>query len=211
VKIRAFILAVAAMLLVACNDGEKTTKNMIQQKDFSDGDHLLKAVVGDKSFYYEYSAEKGKFLRVWVERYEYGKLAEKAGGVGIGMTEDAKGEMLFYFLEDSEWDNYYLRKVITDESGYAVSNSQIPKPDEKLGAGTWGPVINDKMEFTEDMVLGYMAFFEADDGNSVSFRTNVTDPKEFIEENGDVPLLYLIRASLSDEDEWDWNNETGKE
>jgi hypothetical protein len=53
VKIRAFILAVVAMLLVACSDGEKTTKNMIQQKDFSDGDHLLKAVVGDKSFFCE--------------------------------------------------------------------------------------------------------------------------------------------------------------
>lgn len=207
-KIRAFIISFTALILVACSDEE--IKNSIQQKELSGENYLLKAAVGEMNYYYEFTAEKGKFLRIWVERYEYGKLVEQVGGIGTEMIKDEKGEILIYFLDDPEWENYYMRTVVMDESGSAVASGQIAKPHANLNAGTWSSLLNEKVPLTEDMVLGYMAFFEVDDENSTGMKTALVKPKEFIEENRDVPEIYLIRASLSDEDKWEWYNESGE-
>lgn len=210
VKIRVFILLFIALILVGCsNEG---IKNTIQQKELSSKNQLLlKAAVGEMNYYYEFIAEKGKFLRIWVERYQYGKLVEQVGGIGTEMLKDEKGEILIYFLDDPEWENYYLRTVVLDESGYAVANGQIAKPNANLNAGIWSSNLNEKVPLTEDMLLGYMAFFEVDDESSMGIKTTLAEPKEFIEENRDIPEIYLIRASLSDEERWEWYNESGEE
>lgn len=160
------------------------------------------AAVGGKIFHYEYKAEKEKLLRVWVERYEYGNLVEQAGDIG-GIIENEEGEILVYFLENLEWEHYYLRSAIINETGHSMSSSHISKPGETLEAGSWSSIVSDKVPLTEDVVLGYMGLFEAHDGSSISVRTSQSPPQELVEENTHIPVLYLIRASLTDDTDLD--------
>lgn len=197
-KIRLFNLVFLLLLLVACSDGE-TGQNTIQHKNLTDENRLLKAVVGEMSYYFEYTAEKGKFLEVWVERYEYGKMVERTGDVGVEMIENEKGEIFIYLLDDSEWKKYYLRSVIMDESGYAMTSAHIAKPNNNYLASTYGTVIHGQVPMTEDMLLGYIVFFEPSNVNSISISMDYTNPHKLIEENQHAPVIYLIRASLTDD------------
>ncbi|WP_339289319.1 hypothetical protein [Ureibacillus sp. FSL K6-0786] len=83
------------------------------------------AAVGGKIFHYEYKAEKEKLLRVWVERYEYGNLVEQVGDIG-GIIENEEGEILVYFLENLEWEHYYLRSAIINETGHLCRVAIFP-------------------------------------------------------------------------------------
>lgn len=81
--------------------------------------------------------------------------------------------------------------------------AHISKPGETLEVGSWSSIVSDEVPLTEDVVLGYMGLFEAHDGSSISVRTSQSPPQELVEENTHIPVLYLIRASLTDDTDLD--------
>lgn len=96
-----------------------------------------------------------------------------------------------------------MRSAIINETGHSMSSSHISKPGETLEVGSWSSIVSDEVPLTEDVVLGYMGFFEAHDGSSISVRTSQSPPQELVEENTHIPVLYLIRASLTDDTDLD--------
>lgn len=198
-KKRYLIIAMFVLLIVGCN--EKKGNESAIESVFLDNekDQLLQAAIGNLSFLYDYRLEQGKFLTVWLERYEYGQLVERTGTVTEEIyDENEEGQILVYLLEYPEWGNFYVRTAIISESGHIRTDSVISKPDERFGFGGGGSVIPEEVVMSENMVLGQYGFTDADQFG-VGSSSLYNEPDQFIEERKDVPVLFLVRASVTDE------------
>lgn len=198
-KKRYLIIALFVFMLVGCSE-QKVNENTIEPIFLNyEEDQLLGAAIGNLSFLYDYRLEQGKFLTVWLERYEYGQLMERTGGVTEEIySENEKGQLLVYLLDKPEWENFYVRTAIISESGHIRSDSVIPAPDERFGFGGGGSIIAEQVKVSENMVLGQYLFTDGEQFG-VGSSDLYNEPEQFIEKRKEVPILYVVRASVTDE------------
>ena len=194
-----FPLIICGTFLVACTDEEvvKNVGNTIQEAQLSkQEENLLKAANGEFLYIYDYSVnDQGGQLKLWIEKYEYGKLTDlKSGSIGTDLMED--GQLLVTLREIPESQNAIVTMAIVNGSGYTSGEGLLELP--KINSSVSGSVVKEEVALSDDMVLGQISYSDENSSYSANWGELYDKPTDLANELKDFPVVYFIRGSFSE-------------
>lgn len=229
IKKKLVFILTAALLLGACSnepagtsDEDETTDdlnsseneaaqmNTIVESELTERERVILDIVADESLVFDFNVDSDfKEARLWVEKYEFGELADYYLGHIIADVSDS-GYVMFAPTELSGMDNEILFNIGLSSNLSTVSSksSEILASDDSSdtesdedGVSTgivWSTATSDESDLANgEIVLGSLVYANMEEGISTLSPDFYADVEGHIEEIEDYEGVYLMKIEFT--------------
>lgn len=208
-KVRTFlyVLIMTLVVLVGCKD--QLVKETVSNKENTISNAVLtkkeKEIItttSDQSFVYDFIIDKKyKSIKVWVEKYEYGKQVQQESN-GLTMEVQGKGNLLLSTTKLIENENKIMFHIGVHNDGastVAKFIETIPEDPEQELRSVLGSALDNKKNqtITSNMVLGSICYKKGDGAIRTLPSDIFSNVEQYNAELEQYDVVFLLRANFT--------------
>lgn len=198
-------------LLGACSIAEKAIDKLIEQQVMFTGKNMMKypkltareETILDRTteqyLIYEYQIDKSyNHLRLWVEAYEKGKLADSEVLL-LNSEVKGSGTIIMNTIKKAESNaENILSLSVTSGNGSNSSSirTQLPKMASDPTFTVWKSTIADGENIESEMILGYMIHGYSNETEPHNYEELSENPQKLIEELSANKEVYILKGKF---------------
>ncbi|MFF3102681.1 hypothetical protein [Viridibacillus arvi] len=198
-------------LLGACSIAEKAIDKPIEQQVMFTGKNMMKYPkltareetildrTTEKYLIYEYQIDKSyNHLRLWVEVYEQGKLADSEVLL-LNSEVKGSGTIIMNTIKKAESNaENILSLSVTSGNGSNSSSirTQLPKMASDPTFTVWKSTIADGENIESEMILGYMIHGYSNETEPHNYEELSENPQKLIEELSANKEVYILKSKF---------------
>ncbi|WP_432662992.1 hypothetical protein R9X47_20695 [Wukongibacter baidiensis] len=195
------IILVSILSLTSCTEDEKANTNVISETTLTDREKTFLSIGSDEYFVFDFNVDESyKWLEIWVERYELGKMVSDGGRLSTGLSMTKEGLFLITVKEDEKMKSDWTISIQSNGALYTGRSTQeYNADDEPVFAKTWGANNSENILINDnEIVLASICYKDQNKSSVMSSLTNdfYSNPDENLKEIEDYELVYLLKCKF---------------
>lgn len=208
---RRTVLIGCILILCACSIEEKaidklserqvmfTEKNTMEYPKLTAREETILERTTEQYLIYEYQIDKSyNHLKLWVEAYEKGKLAESEVLL-LNSEVEGSGTIILNTIKkvDATTGNI-LNLSVTSGNGSNSSSirTQLPYMASDQTFTVWKSTIADEKNIESEMILGYMIYGHSNETESYNYEELSENPEKIIKELSGYKEVYIVKSKF---------------
>ena len=194
------IAIVFVLSLTACNN-IKTKTNIISETQLTDREKVFLSAGNNQYFVFNFSVDDTyKWVKVWVERYEFGGKASNSSELSAALSENKEGMILAEVSGFEKMKNNWT--IVIDNGGatsIAESSQEYKTVEDTSYSKVWGTNNSKDISINDnEILLSSICYEYINKSNSISSLTDefYNNPDENINEIANYDLVYLLKCKF---------------
>lgn len=197
----AMVLLLTSLMSACTNVAGGTKENTIREAELSDREQAILTTTSERSLVYDFNMDiSKKVAHVRIEKYEFGNLVEE-DFVHTSTEIEETGSIVVTNTNSMADQNQILLNVgiaSNDSTGALKTYDEIN--NEMAGASIHENAAADGIDYSEgEVIIGSFAYSWDESGMSSIPQSFYEDPEANVQEIEEYELLYLIKASFTEE------------
>lgn len=201
------LISLCAIMAACSTKIDSTVKNtdFISEAKLSEREKTFLSLGNNAYFVFDFSAsDKYKWIKVWIDRYEFGNKLPDGGSLMTGLSQSSEG-MLIATLREHE--NMKSDWTIAIHSGGATATGvfkhEYENEEKSSFAKTWQTAQSKDIAIDgNEIILASICYKEQKNGTSMSSLSDefFKNSDENIKEISEYNLVYLLKVKFYESD-----------